>query len=261
MTSWTVGDLTVERVAHLDFTLPTEGQVPEWCVPAFAPSTAEVGLAFSTFVITGAGAPIVVDPWLANDGPRDQPDAEDTISRLLEALTTAGAPPDAVGLVINTHLDGIGWNTRPGPDGSWVPTFPNARYVWPEANLALNAGDDRFAPLRAAGVLDAVELPWAPVPGITLEPGPGHDDGHGVVWVRSGVESACIGGHLFLSPLQVADPSLSADREPATAEQTRRALLDDLTRSGGLLLSPLLGGPGGGRVAREGSGWALIPDS
>jgi len=70
---------------------------------------------------------------------------------------------------------------------------------------------------------------------------------------------ACITGHLFISPLQIADPSLGFDEDPVAAEQTRRRLLTDLTACDGLLLSPLLGGPGGGRVRADGEGWRLVP--
>ncbi len=260
MTRWTVGSLGVHRVVDVDVALPSEAAVPAWCVPHFAPSGEEVRIAFSAFVITGAGRPIVVDPWLANDGPRHQPDAEATVTRLLDALATAGAPSDEVGVVVNTHLDGIGWNTRPGADEGWVPTFPRARYLWPAANLAVEVDDDRLVPLRDADVLEEVGLPYEVAPGVTLTDAPGHVQGHSVVWVRSGDESACLSGHLFVSPLQVADPSFALDDDPATATETRQRLLTDLAESEGLLLSPLLGGPGGGRVRPDGSGWRLLPD-
>ena len=43
--------------------------------------------------------------------------------------------PESVDIVVNTHVhtDHVGWNTKREGD-SWVPTFPNARYVIPEAD-------------------------------------------------------------------------------------------------------------------------------
>ena len=40
--------------------------------------------------------------------------------------------PEEIDVVIpsHLHLDHIGWNTRPGPDGEPVITFPNARYMF-----------------------------------------------------------------------------------------------------------------------------------
>ncbi|MFG1934572.1 MBL fold metallo-hydrolase [Mycobacterium sp. NPDC048908] len=51
------------------------------------------------------------------------------------SLHTAGIDPAAVDVVIDTHLhsDHVGWNPM-RRDAAWVPTFPNARYVMPEAD-------------------------------------------------------------------------------------------------------------------------------
>ena len=60
-------------------------------------------------------------------------------------LQRAGVQPEAVDVVVNTHLhtDHVGWNTKRDGD-SWVPTFPNARYLIPGGRLPLlppgNAG-------------------------------------------------------------------------------------------------------------------------
>lgn len=53
----------------------------------------------------------------------------------LEALEAAGVSPASVDIVVNTHVhtDHVGWNTRREND-RWVPTFPNARYLVPEAD-------------------------------------------------------------------------------------------------------------------------------
>jgi glyoxylase-like metal-dependent hydrolase (beta-lactamase superfamily II) len=79
----------------------------------------------------------------------------------------AGVQPEDVDLVINTHLhtDHIGWNTRLA-DGAWLPTFPNATYLMPRADVEYwnpannpniaggvneNAFEDSIAPVLAAG--------------------------------------------------------------------------------------------------------------
>lgn len=254
---WTVGTIEIARVVDLELALPSEHPVPAWCVPHFSPGGCDVGLAFSAFAIRAGRTRLVVDPWLANDGPRDRPDAAATADRLVGELGDIGLPAGAVDIVVNTHLDGIGWNTRPDAAGEWEPTFPAARYVWSQAQLDRHAGDGRLAPLVAAGVLDGVHPPVELAPGVTLEDAPGHEAGHMVVWVRNGGQVACIAGHLFISPLQVSDPSISLDEDPVTAARTRTDLLRTLAASGGLLLGPLLGGPGGGRVRADGRSWRL----
>ena len=53
--------------------------------------------------------------------------------RFLDELTRMGVPPESVDFVMCTHLhvDHVGWNTRL-EDGRWVPTFPNAKYLFHE---------------------------------------------------------------------------------------------------------------------------------
>ncbi len=78
---------------------------------------------------------------------RDNPDMPERARVLLdEQLPAAGFAPAEIDLVLNTHVDGMGWNVRPSrsasdpasqpaSDPGWVPTFPKARYVWTQAEL------------------------------------------------------------------------------------------------------------------------------
>ena len=270
MQRWQVGDVEVVRIPDLDFGVPAEGDVPAWAIPDFAPSDREVGISFSAIAIRAGERRIVVDPWLVNDGPRAAPDAGDHIDRLLTALADAGFPAESVDVVVNTHVDGFGWNTRPAPPGDtgsgWVPTFPNARYLYPVEEVDLwrsgtgSSAHAGLADLEAAAALDAVppdDLPVTVAPGVQLERAPGHRDGHLAVRIASGGALAVIPGHLVLSPLQVGDPSRAADEDPAVAELTRRSLLEELADHDGLLITSFLGGPGGGVVSRDGDGFRL----
>ncbi len=273
MQRWPVGDVEVVRITDLDLALPAEGDVPPWAIPDFAPSPSEVGLSFSALAVRAGGRTIVVDPWLVNDAPRSAPDAHDHIERLLGELDDAGFPAASVDVVVNTHFDGFGWNTRPatpGGSGGWVPTFPNARYLYPVEEVERwRSGEgsparDELAQLEAAGVLDPVpagDLPLTVAPGVQLESAPGHCPGHLAVRVSSGEALAVIPGHLVLSPLQVGDPSRAADEDPEVAELTRRRLLGELADRDGLLITSFLGGPGGGLVRRDGDGFRLVAAS
>jgi glyoxylase-like metal-dependent hydrolase (beta-lactamase superfamily II) len=261
---WQVGDVDIVRLEDLDFAVPSEAPVPSWCVPQLAPSVDEVGIAFSALAIAADGLRIVVDPWLANDFPRVEPDAAEHAARLLGELGDAGFPADEVDVVVNTHLDGIGWNTRPA-GASWQPSFPNARYLYPadevaalDAGIPIHGGGD-LAVLRTLVELELVAPPRPLTPTVTLVDAPGHNDGHLAVRIEDGGDLAVYAGHLFLSPFHVADPSTVGDDEPVpeVTIATRRAILDELADRDGLLLTTLLGGPGGGRVAREGAGFLL----
>jgi glyoxylase-like metal-dependent hydrolase (beta-lactamase superfamily II) len=267
MHRWLIGDVEIIRIEDLDFAVPSEAPVPDWCVPDFAPSNREFRIAFSVLAIASDGVNIVVDPWLANDGPRDQPDASAHAARLLGELAAAGFPADEVDLVVNSHLDGVGWNTVPTPKG-WEPAFPNARYLYPATELAAIAagepinGDDALAELAAQRDLEAVEAPLALTSTVSLSPAPGHNFGHVAVRIDDGNDLAIYAGHLVLTPFQVDDPESGDDANPTrdTAVASRRKILDELAARNGLLLTTLLGGPGGGRVRRHDNGFAIAAD-
>jgi glyoxylase-like metal-dependent hydrolase (beta-lactamase superfamily II) len=232
-------------------------------VPAFAPSPGEFRLVFSALAVRAAdGASIVIDPWLANDTARGRPDAADRADRLLGALAAAGHPPDEVDVVVLTHFDGIGWVTRPSGE-RWVPAFPRARTVVPRTELDgwIAHPDDHegFAVLVDAGMVEAADPPHPLAPAVELVALPGHSPGHAGVRIESGGDLAVYAGHLFVYLTQVIDPALPNDEDPATAAATRRALLAELADRRGLLLTSLIGGPGGGRVARHGELWRLEP--
>src|SRR6516165_6587618 len=119
----------------------------------------------------------------------------------LERLAAAGARPDEIDLVMCTHLhhDHVGWNTQ-RRDGRWVPTFPNARYVFskPDFEYYLKAdADPNTAPVEfgtfrecvlpvvEAGRADLVSGPHRLSEHIEILPAPGHSAGHVVFKLES----------------------------------------------------------------------------
>jgi glyoxylase-like metal-dependent hydrolase (beta-lactamase superfamily II) len=266
MHRWQVGDVEIVRIEDLDFAVPSDRPVPDWCLPDLAPSTDEVGIAFSALALAADGQRIVVDPWMANDGPRAEPDARGHADRLLGELAAAGFPADEVDLVVNTHLDGLGWNTRP-TTGGWEPSFPNARYLYPAAELAALAageaieGDAAHAELARLVDIDPVVPPRQLTPSVSLEDAPGHNWGHVAVRVESAGALAIYPGHLVLTPFDIDDPDRPDPDDPQheIAVVTRRRLLDELAERQGLLLTTLLGGSGAGTVQRDGEGFRLVP--
>jgi glyoxylase-like metal-dependent hydrolase (beta-lactamase superfamily II) len=263
MQCWKVGDVEVVRIDASNFVLPTELAMPAWAVPAFTPSPDQMPAAFSALAIRSGDRHIVVDPWIVDDSPRGRPDAGAVIDALLEELADAGFEAGDVDTVVNTHVDGIGWNTRP-LDGEWVPTFPRARYVFPAAEIAAIDGGapvngaESLGPLRDAGVVDTVEPPLRITPEVTLEDAPGHNAGHFAVRIESGDALAIYPGHLVLSLLQIDTPDRDlGDTDFAVATATRSAILEELARRRGLLLTTLVGGPGAGAVVHHEPGYRL----
>ena len=78
--------------------------------------------------------------------------------------------------------------------------------------------------------------------------------------VAVGPALAIYAGHLVLSLLQIEDPERDiGELDVATAGSTRRLILDELADRRGVLLTTLVGGPGGGVVHRDGTGYRLAP--
>src|SRR3546814_4707824 len=74
---------------------------------------------------------ILVDTCVGNHKTRSRAMWNDLNTPWLDRLSAAGVEPEAVDFVLCTHLhtDHVGWNTRLA-DGRWVPTFPNAKYLF-----------------------------------------------------------------------------------------------------------------------------------
>jgi glyoxylase-like metal-dependent hydrolase (beta-lactamase superfamily II) len=91
-----------------------------------------------------------------------------------------------------------------------------------------------------------------------LEDAPGHNWGHLAVRIESGDDVALYPGHLVLSLAQVDAPDRDVGEvDVAVAAATRRKIFDELARRRGLLLTTLIGGPGGGMVTRRDAGFEL----
>ncbi len=257
-----IGDIEVTRVVEFEVAAPADRPPPDWLVDGgFTDGSGSVLVSSSALVIRAGGRLVVVDPWLVFDGaPGDLGAAARRADTVVAALGDAGVRPEDVDVVVNTHVDGVGLNTRPTPDGRGMgATFPRARYVFSSTELGLSADDERLEPLRRAGVIDPVDPPAEVAPGVTLEDAPGHRPGHLAVRLRSRGDEALVPGHLVISPAQVADPTIALDEDPGRATATRRRLLGDLAERGAVLIASLVGGPGGGRVAADGDTWRLEP--
>jgi glyoxylase-like metal-dependent hydrolase (beta-lactamase superfamily II) len=71
----------------------------------------------------------------------------------MSALASAGVAVEDIDYVLCTHLhpDHVGWNTRL-ENGHWVPTFPNARYVFSDRELAYWTERNAPDPIKRPGI-------------------------------------------------------------------------------------------------------------
>ena len=248
-----VGDITVQRIIEgeypfmpaLDF-LP--GLTPDllaanrsWMQPAHLDARDWLVLCIQSYVLRTPHHNILVDTCVGND--KDRPTRPiwhmKTDNSYMAALAAAGLRVEDIDIVMCTHLhvDHVGWNTRL-ENGRWVPTFPNARYMFADKEFAYwNAENakapvlpfaDSVLPIVAAGRHQLVSSAHELDDHIRLMPTPGHTPDHFAVVMGKGRDAAVITGDLIHSPIQARYPEMSmrADVDPVQSGATRRAFLE-----------------------------------
>lgn len=188
----------------------------------------------------------------------------------LRALAAAGFAPEDVDYVMCTHLhvDHVGWNTQL-VNGRWVPTFPNARYVfhrdehaWWESENRRDENPvyvDSVLPVVELGRADLVENDFALGDHVRILPTPGHTAGHSSFCFGRSRDDAVIAGDLIHVPLQMRLPDLAfvRDENAALAARTRRAFLERYCETSTLCCMAHFPTPSMGRIVRWGNGFRL----
>jgi glyoxylase-like metal-dependent hydrolase (beta-lactamase superfamily II) len=168
------------------------------------------------------------------------------------------------------HADHVGWNTRL-ENGRWVPTFPNARYLfsrkeyvyWAEehAKNRIEPFADSVLPIVEAKKADLVTSEHALDDHVRLMPTPGHTPDHFAVCVGRGDDAAVLTGDLIHSPLQARYPDLTmrVDYDPRQAATTRRSFLDRYCDTKTLCCTMHFPSPSVGHIRRWGEGYRCEP--
>jgi glyoxylase-like metal-dependent hydrolase (beta-lactamase superfamily II) len=282
MQHWQIGDIRVTKVVEIEMASSIRWLLPAasresllehaWLQPHFCNAEGRAVMSIHTFVIETGGMRILVDTCVGNDKQnRALANWNQRQGPFLTDLALAGFPPESIDRVLCTHLhvDHVGWNTRLTA-GKWVPTFPNARYLFGRTEYAHwsqssdprqdNVMQDSVQPVLDAGLVDLVDSDHHVADGVWLEPTPGHTPGHVSVRVHSGDADAIITGDLMHHPVQCAHPEwpTSADSAPELARQTRRAFLERHAGTATLVLGTHFAGVTGGRIVRDGDAFRLV---
>src|SRR5215212_1476555 len=124
-----------------------------WLEPYFLnPTTGKIVLRIQSYVLQTPHHNILIDTCVGNHKPRprrlfwhllNSPDYESNFASI-------GLSPADIDFVMCTHLhvDHVGWNTRL-ENGRWVPTFPNARYVFGKTEFDYWTGVHAKTPVPA----------------------------------------------------------------------------------------------------------------
>jgi glyoxylase-like metal-dependent hydrolase (beta-lactamase superfamily II) len=247
---WQVGDVKITSVMESAECVPWAPLLPaetadhykkyDWLVPRFVTPDGQIILAVQAFVLEAGGRRIVVDTCVGNEKQRQIPHCTDLQTAFLEDLTAAGFPPETIDTVLCTHLhfDHVGWNTQL-VNGRWVPTFPNARYLFAhrewefcESFLKDKSAEvrhilDSVRPILDADLADLVETNHRLSDAMWLEPTHGHTPGHVSLHIASRGQHAIVTGDVFHNPIQFAEPEICSigcvDKE--MSRKTRREFL------------------------------------
>ncbi len=277
---WQVGRVKITKVVELEtvgstrFILPLatneEIQKLPWLIPHFANEEGRLKMSIHALVVETPTSRIVVDTGLGNDKQgRNVPTWNGRSGPFLEALSEAGFPPESIDTVLCTHLhvDHVGWNTKL-EDGRWVPTFPNARYVFgrteyehwrdysTEPDKAAVFGDS-VKPIVDADRAELIASDHRLCEEITMIPTPGHSPGHMSLHIRSGGEEALLTGDVAHHPCQMThlDWSSTADSDPVQSAATRRQLFSRFADTDTLVIG---GHFNAGHIRREGDAFKFI---
>ncbi len=189
-------------------------------------------------------------------------------------LAAEGLTPEDIDYVFCTHLhiDHSGWNTKL-VDGRWVPTFPNAKYIFHKGEYAAWEALDRAGIEKPGGQGGVWRMNCLPIveagqallvdEGFTLDDcislilTPGHTACHCCLAIRSGGQEAIITGDLMHHQLQCTDPTLSTVFcwDAGEAETSRRRIFEQADGTDTLLLPIHFPTPAAGRVRRKGGGY------
>jgi glyoxylase-like metal-dependent hydrolase (beta-lactamase superfamily II) len=286
MIKWSVGSVKITCITELESAgsviqeaIPNatkeEIQKIDWLVPYFA--NADGGLIAHTqsFIVESGKLKILVDTCVGNEKKRiDIKEWGYLNTDYFQKLNESGYSKDNITHVMCTHLhfDHIGFNTIL-EDGEWVPTFPNAKYIFskkefeywskmPESEIE----DDRqgirdsVLPVIKHNQHLLVEDNYKLSEEILFIPTPGHTPGHVSVLIKSKGRKALITGDFIHHPCQIENVGwfTLADTDKDLATLTRRRMLEEHSDTDTLVFGSHFSYPIAGRIVKNGLSYKFV---
>jgi len=274
-----LGDIKIRRIIEQEgpffpvhdffpkFTPEMMAENSHWLQPHFVDENGMLVLCIQSYVIETPHHKIMVDTCCGNHKPRPlRPFWHMMASdRYEKNLAAAGYAVEDIDFVMCTHLhvDHVGWNTRL-ENGRWVPTFPKARYIFSDRELAFWTDrekqnpeaapwmTDSVLPVVAAGRVDVVKSEYVFNDHVELLPAPGHTiDQFNVLAGKPG-HNALITGDMVHSPIQVRYPEIGmmSDWNSEIAGESRNRLFSRFCDTSTLICTGHFPSPSAGRITR-----------
>ena len=281
-----LGRMVVHKIHELDSPVPLLSQLPGTTAEDLArlrswydqpdeitsdPETSFMTFSVHSWVIELDGLTILVDTCDGNHKNRSLEAVHQLNQPYLENLAAAGFRPEDIDLVMCTHLhfDHVGWNTRL-ENGRWVPTFPNARYLFGRRDfdyfsrnpsgeeLHFEAFQDSILPVMEAGRGELVEEDTVAHrevgDGVWLEPAFGHSPGCMTVNAQADGAPALFWGDVIHHPVQLIrfDLPFAFDADATMACATRKSTLERAADAGTMCFPAHFRKTSAGHVTRDG---------
>jgi glyoxylase-like metal-dependent hydrolase (beta-lactamase superfamily II) len=278
-----IGEITIDAVIEregpwrkpADFFPAFDQAVFDGHLPSMEPEVFDVAsgmlmMTYQTFVIRTPKHTILVDTCTGehkgHPAPFDFPGKE----RWREEFLALGITFEDVDYVFCTHLhiDHTGWNTTLR-DGRWVPTFPNAKYIFHKDEYAVWEAEhhkganppgtvfrDNCLPIVEAGQALLVDDDYQLDDLVTLTQTPGHSPHHCCINLQSQGQRAIVTGDLIHHAIQCREPGWAAapDWNPEQGIESRRKFMEDVANSPTLILPIHFNNPTAGVITADGDG-------
>jgi glyoxylase-like metal-dependent hydrolase (beta-lactamase superfamily II) len=259
MQSWHIGSIKITRIEELMGPLfdpvmffPAFDELVidkhrHWLEPNHLHESGNIIASMHSWLIETPHHKILVDSCIGNDKDRmPYRDWHKMNTPYLNTLYRTGVTAEQIDYVLCTHLhvDHVGWNTRLS-DGQWVPTFPNARYLFSRTEFEFweakhkneeaevfnevnfKTFSDSVLPIMHLAELieDEAELLDGMV---QIRPAPGHTPGSITVSVHENTKEALFTGDILHHPIQVYEPHWNSAfcELPEQAIATRQQVLE-----------------------------------
>ncbi len=291
MEHWQVGDTRITRIEELigplfdpvmffpEYSAEVVAKHRDWIYPNHIDEdSGRIIASMHSYLIETPHHKILIDTCIGNDKERmPYRDWHRMQTPWLANLKAAGVTPEQIDYVMCTHLhvDHVGWNTRL-QDGQWVPTFPNAKYVFseiefefwksernaenPEVFNAVNnqTFDDSVLPIM--GLAELIEGEVDLIDDLLhISPAPGHTPGSITVTLSSAGDKALFTGDICHHPIQVYEPHWNSAfcEIPDKAISTRKEVLEFCIESNAIMMPAHFGPSFTGHVQDAGGGFSF----
>ena len=246
-----------------------------WLQPRYFDVAAKPIFCVQSYLVQTPHHVILIDTCVGNHKPRPTLAFWGMLAsdRYEKGLAAAGFDVGEVDYVLCTHLhvDHVGWNTRL-ENGRWVPTFPNAKYVfagrelehWTERHntdpTRLPWITDSVLPIIEANRVELVRSDHELSDLVRLVSTPGHTVDHYSVRVGKAGSAAIVTGDVIHSPIQLRYPEMGmvGDYDSRQAGETRRKLLEEVSETSNLLCTAHFPSPSIGRIRRRDAAFDFV---